>query len=69
MQVSINGKPHQLESAADEYPLAALLDDLQMSGRPVAVEVNLQLVPRERFDETLIHGGDSLEIVTLAGGG
>ncbi len=69
MQITINGQPRQLEADSDAYPLATLLDDLQMGGRPVAVEVNLQLVPRERFGETFVRGGDALEIVTLAGGG
>jgi sulfur carrier protein len=35
----------------------------------VAVEVNLEVVPRDRHAETTLHDGDRLEVVTLVGGG
>jgi len=38
-------------------------------GKPVAVEVNLELVPRQRHAEHRLAEGDRLEIVTLVGGG
>jgi sulfur carrier protein len=33
------------------------------------VELNLEVVPRARHGDTLLHEGDRLEIVTLVGGG
>ena len=47
----------------------ALLEQLGLTGKPVAVEVNLQLVPRQRHAEHVLADNDRLEIVTLVGGG
>jgi sulfur carrier protein len=66
MQVTVNGQPRQI---AQNITVAALLDELQLGGKPVAVEVNLQLVPRPRHAEHRLAEGDRLEIVTLVGGG
>jgi thiamine biosynthesis protein ThiS len=45
------------------------LAQLHLSGRPVAVERNGQIVPHSTFDQTELTEGDSLEVVTLVGGG
>jgi sulfur carrier protein len=66
MQVTING---ELRTIADGLSVAGLLDALKLSGKPVAVEVNLDLVPRQRHAEHMLAEGDRLEIVTLVGGG
>lgn len=47
----------------------ALLRRLGLAGKPVAVERNLEVVPRSRHAETEIQADDRLEIVTLVGGG
>lgn len=66
MQVTVNGQPRPI---ADGATVAELLDELQLSGKPVAVEVNLELVPRQRHAQHRLSEGDRLEIVTLVGGG
>jgi sulfur carrier protein len=66
MQVSVNG---ECRHVADGITVAALLAELQLSAKPVAVEVNLELVPRQRHAEHRLAEGDRLEIVTLVGGG
>jgi sulfur carrier protein len=66
MQVTINGQPRQLP---DRATIAELLGELHLTGKPVAVEVNLDLVPRQRHAEHRLAEGDRLEIVTLVGGG
>jgi thiamine biosynthesis protein ThiS len=66
MLVTVNGQARQI---AQNITIAALLDELRLSGKPVAVEVNLQLVPRQRHAEHGLSEGDRLEIVTLVGGG
>jgi sulfur carrier protein len=45
------------------------LGQLRLGGKPVAVEVNLELVPRQNHAQHLLAEGDRLEIVTLVGGG
>jgi sulfur carrier protein len=49
--------------------VAGLLDELRLTGKPVAVEVNLELVPRQQHGQRQLADGDRLEIVTLVGGG
>lgn len=66
MQVSVNG---ECRHVADGITVAVLLAELQLSAKPVAVEVNLELVPRQRHAEHRLADGDRLEIVTLVGGG
>ena len=66
LQIVVNGQPRQLERPAT---VAALLRQLQMPERGVAVELNMQIVPRARHDEQPLADGDRLEIVSLVGGG
>jgi sulfur carrier protein len=66
MQLTINGQSRQVQQDAT---VAQLLHDLQLEGKPVAVEVNLELVPKQRHAEHQLAEGDRLEIVTLVGGG
>jgi sulfur carrier protein len=66
MKLTINGQDRQV---ADRATIAQLLDELKLGGKPVAVEVNLELVPRQRHAEHCLADGDRLEIVTLVGGG
>jgi sulfur carrier protein len=42
---------------------------LGLAGRPLAVEVNEEVVPRARLADCMLKAGDRLEIVTLVGGG
>jgi len=66
MQISVNG---QLRQVAEGTTVVGLLDELCLKGKPVAVEVNLELVPRQQHAERQLADGDHLEIVTLVGGG
>ena len=66
MQLTINGQSRQITEIST---IAELLDELKLSGKPVAVEINLELVPRQRHAQHRLAEGDHLEIVTLVGGG
>ncbi|MEI8371650.1 MAG: sulfur carrier protein ThiS [Planctomycetota bacterium] len=66
MRIFVNDQPCE---TAEACTVAALLEQLGLIGKPVAVEVNLQLVPRQRHDEHVLADKDRLEIVTLVGGG
>ena len=66
VEISVNGKP---ESVTEGLSLLGLLDELKVNRQQVAVEVNAQLVPRERHAACILKAGDRLEIVTLVGGG
>jgi sulfur carrier protein len=66
MKVSINGEWRELP---DGLTVAALVNMLGVTAPQVAVELNLEVVPRARHAETAIRDGDRLEVVTLVGGG
>ncbi len=66
IQVEINGQPRQI---AANLTVEALLKQIELSTPAVAVEVNLELIPREKHPSTLVQNGDQLEIVSLVGGG
>lgn len=66
MQIVLNGEPREI---GDGLTLAALLQQLDMQPKYVAVERNRELVPRRQHAECELRPGDVLEIVTLVGGG
>ena len=66
VHITVNGQSRQVP---DGTTLAALLEQLGLAGRPLAVEVNLQLIPRQQHGQHLLKSGDRVEIVTLVGGG
>ncbi len=66
LQIVVNGQPRAVAAGST---VASLLQELEMTARHVAVEVNLELIPRARHAEHLLSAGDQLEVVTLVGGG
>jgi sulfur carrier protein len=64
--VVVNGSPHDVPAGSTARDLVAALG---LEGRPLAVEVNEQVVPRSRLADCRLEGGDRVEIVTLVGGG
>ncbi len=64
--LSVNGQSRAIDPGVT---LAALLDELSLSGKRVAVEKNGEIVPRSRYPETPLAEGDQLEIVVAVGGG
>ena len=66
VRIWLNGQPRQL---APGTSVAVLLAELGLAAKHVAVEVNLDLVPRAMHAEQRLAEGDRLEIVTLVGGG
>lgn len=66
MNIQVNGQSRKL---ADGCTIASLLGDLGVKQPHVAVEVNLEVVPRAEHRDTILNEGDRVEIVTLVGGG
>jgi thiazole synthase len=66
IDITVNGEPH---SVAAQGSVADLLQQLGFDRRRVAVEVNLEVVPSNRHVEHRLAAGDTVEIVTLVGGG
>ncbi|HTI66555.1 MAG TPA: sulfur carrier protein ThiS [Caulobacteraceae bacterium] len=66
MLLVINGEARELDGAQD---LAALVAGLGLDSRKVAVERNLEIVPRSLYAATALAEGDRIEIVHFIGGG
>lgn len=67
MRLLINGE--EREFAAEGFTLAALVEQLGMKSDRVAIELNRDIVARDRWPATLLSEGDRLEIVHFVGGG
>ena len=66
MRLMINGEARTFEGIAD---VAGLVRALGLDPRKVAVEHNLEIVPRSTYARALIADGDRVEIVQFVGGG
>jgi sulfur carrier protein len=66
MKLTINGEPRAFTGLAH---VAELVAALGLDGRKVAVERNLEIVPRSAYGKTRLADGDRIEIVHFIGGG
>ena len=66
MRLTINGEEQIIQGGLD---LAGLVRTLGLDPRKVAVERNLEIVPRSTYARVLLSEGDRLEIVQFVGGG
>ncbi len=66
ISVLVNGAPRQFKQAIS---VAALIQDMQLSGKRIALERNGEIVPRSQFEQQMLSDGDRLEIVVAVGGG
>jgi sulfur carrier protein len=66
MKIVVNGQERAL---AAPLTVGALLDELGMHGKRVAVEVNQEIVPRSRHGEFQLNDSDRVEVVFAIGGG
>ena len=61
----INGEEKQVSSTT----VQALILELELEGKRVAVELNKQIVPRSTYPEQKLSAGDQIELVHFVGGG
>ena len=66
MLIQLNGEPFELP---DGETVAGLLTRLDLTGRRVAVELDLDIVPRSQHAETALKEGSKVEVVHAIGGG
>jgi thiamine biosynthesis protein ThiS len=66
MTIKLNGDPRELPAP---LTVSALLDQLEIDARRVAVELNLAVVKKLAYDSSVIKDGDEVEIVNFVGGG
>jgi thiamine biosynthesis protein ThiS len=66
LTIRLNGEPYEI---AAPLTISDLLATLDIDPRRVAVEHNLVVLKRDRYDSTIVDNGDEVEIVNLVGGG
>ncbi|WP_292020815.1 MULTISPECIES: sulfur carrier protein ThiS [unclassified Brevundimonas] len=64
-QIHLNGEPRLVQAVT----ILALVEELALDPRKVAVERNLEIVPRSLHASTPIASGDRIELVQFVGGG
>jgi thiamine biosynthesis protein ThiS len=70
MTLTVNGQRTDCPpDATGSLTVVTLLTQLKLIGQPCAVEVNKALVPKRRHEAHELRDGDTVEIVTLVGGG
>ncbi|CAN7200446.1 sulfur carrier protein ThiS [Brevundimonas sp. LjRoot202] len=65
MRIQVNGEPREVVAAT----VLALVEELGLDVRKVAVERNLEIVPRSLHGATPVADGDRFEVVQFVGGG
>ncbi|MCK5717402.1 MAG: sulfur carrier protein ThiS [Thiomargarita sp.] len=66
MEIFINGKAQLIE---DQLSITGLLKTLDLEQQRLAVEINLDIIPRSQFEHYVLSVGDKVEIVRAIGGG
>ncbi len=66
IEIFLNGKTQQIE---DHLNIAALLKQLDLENKRLAIEINLEIIPRSQFETYTFSTGDKVEIVRAIGGG
>ena len=66
MQIRLNGKVREV---AEGITVRRLLDELGLHPMRVAVQRNLDIIKRDRYEEVVLQPGDTIEILTVMAGG
>jgi sulfur carrier protein len=66
MEIKLNGQPHPI---SENHTLAELIASFELQRKGVAVAVNREIVPRDRWPEHVLRSQDQVEIVQAIGGG
>ena len=66
MQIIVNGEQRNV---IDGLSAAQLVEDMGITGKRIAMEVNLDIVPRSSYANHILSAGDKVEIVHAVGGG
>jgi len=66
MNVTINNQVRSIETATT---LSALIDEMGLDDKRIAIEYNRDILTREQFPTITLQDGDTIEIVNFVGGG
>lgn len=66
MQIILNGSPREITPG---MTLSQLVETLGPDPRGIAIERNLEIVPKSQHPNVVLEDGDTLEVVRFVGGG
>jgi thiamine biosynthesis protein ThiS len=66
MEIRLNGKAREV---ADGITIRRLLDELGLHPLRVAVQLNDEIIKRDRYEEVILKSGDMVEVLTVMAGG
>jgi sulfur carrier protein len=66
MEIILNGEKREVK---ENIPLIDFLKELDLKPESVAVELNLNILNKKKYNETVLKDGDRLEVVHFVGGG
>lgn len=64
--IKVNGDPRQFRQGST---IADLVAEMDLAGKRIAVELNLEIVPKAEHGKTRLKANDELEVVQAIGGG
>lgn len=66
MEILVNGASRQV---TEGYTAEALVEAMGLTGKRIAMEVNMEIVPRSTYGAFILNHDDKIEIVHAVGGG
>jgi len=66
IKITVNGENKTIDSVKT---ISNLLNDLNIDSRKIAVELNLEIIPKSAYNDITVAENDKLEIVAFIGGG
>jgi thiamine biosynthesis protein ThiS len=65
MKIRLNGEEYDTKAGT----VSSLLEEIDIVPERVAVELNLKIIKKDKYDRTDIKEGDEIEVVSFVGGG
>lgn len=66
MNITLNGQKKELKEKVSVFEL---LQELGIVNKPLALELNLRVLPKAKYAITYLRDGDRIEIIHFVGGG
>jgi thiamine biosynthesis protein ThiS len=66
MNININGESRRF---SEDLSIRDVLAQMGLLEKPVVVELNLEIVPKERWEGHRLKEGDRMEVIGFVGGG
>lgn len=66
MKLTVNGNEMEF---VENISVQGMLDTMNNQNKMIVIEKNLEIIPKEKFFETILKEGDSIEIISFVGGG